>query len=121
VSRSTSANLIGFRASTGGSIINLYLSQTGKLALRNNVGSVTTTSATSMPSGGWHQVVLHVTVSGTSGSVDVSLDGAPVSDLSLTGQNLGTNPVTGLQVGDNTGGRTYDIDFDDISVSPTGP
>jgi chitodextrinase len=121
VSRSTSANLIGFRASTGGSIINLYLSQTGKLALRNNVGSVTTTSATSMPSGGWHQVVLHVTVSGTSGSVDVSLDGAPVSDLSLTGQNLGTNPITGLQVGDNTGGRTYDIDFDDISVSPTGP
>ena len=49
VSRSTSANLIGFRASTGGSIINLYLSQTGKLSLRNNAGGVTTTSATSMP------------------------------------------------------------------------
>jgi chitodextrinase len=121
VSRSTSANLIGFRGSNGGSIINLYLSQTGKLALRNNVGSVTTTSATGMPSGGWHQVVLHVIINGGSGSVDVSLDGTPVSDLSLTSQNLGTNPITSLQMGDNTGGRTYDIDFDDISVSQTSP
>jgi chitodextrinase len=121
VSRATSANLIGFRAGTGGSIINLYLSQTGKLALRNNVGSVTTTSATSMPAGSWHQVVLHVTVSGTSSSVDVSLDGTPVSDLALTGQNLGTNPMTSLQLGDNTGGRTYDVDFDDVSASQTSP
>ena len=121
VSRSTSANLIGFRASSGGSIINLYLSQTGKLALRNNVGSVTTTSATGMPSGSWHQVVLHVIINGSSGSADVSLDGTPVSDLSLTGQNLGTNPVTSLQMGDNTAGRTYDVDFDDISVSQTSP
>ncbi len=71
--------------------------------------------------GGWHQVVLHVTINGGSGSVDVSLDGTPVSDLSLTGQNLGTNPITSLQMGDNTGGRTYDIDFDDISVSQTSP
>jgi chitodextrinase len=121
VSRSTSASLIGFRGSNGGSIVSLYLSQTGKLALRNNVGSVTTTSATSMPAGGWHQVVLHVTIDGSSGSVDVSLDGTPVSDLSLTGQNLGSNPITSLQLGDNTGGRTYDIDFDDISVSQTSP
>jgi chitodextrinase len=117
VSRSTSANLIGFRGSNGGSIINLYLSQTGKLALRNNVGGVTTTSATSMPSGSWHQVVLHAVINGTSGSVDVSLDGTALTDLSLTGQNLGTNPITSLQLGDNTAGRTYDIDFDDISVT----
>jgi fibronectin type 3 domain-containing protein len=117
VSRSTSANLIGFRGSNGGSIINLYISQTGKLALRNNVGGVTTTSATAMPNGSWHQVLLHVTINGSSGSVDVALDGSPVSDLSLTGQNLGSNPITTLQLGDNTGGRTYDIDFDDVAVT----
>jgi chitodextrinase len=117
VSRSTSANLIGFRASNGGSIVNLYLSQTGKLALRNNVGGVTTTSVTSVPSGGWHQVILHALINGSSGEVDVALDGTPVSDLSLTGQNLGTNPITSLQLGDNTAGRTYDIDFDDIAVT----
>jgi hypothetical protein len=117
VSRSTSANLIGFRGSNGGSIINLYLSQTGKLALRNNVGGVTTTSVTGMPAGSWHQVVLHVIVNGSSGSADVSLDGTAVADLSLTGQNLGSNPITALQLGDNTAGRSYDIDFDDVTVT----
>jgi chitodextrinase len=121
VSRSTSANLIGYRSSSGASIINLYVSQTGKLSLRNNIGSVTTTSTTALASGGWHQVVLHVVVNGPSSSVDVSLDGTAVPDLSLTGQNMGTNLITSLQMGDTATGRTYDIDFDDVAVSPTSP
>jgi len=117
VSRSTSANLIGFRGSNGGSIINLYLSQTGKLALRNNVGGVTTTSTTGIATGSWHQVVLHTLINGSSGAVDVTLDGVAVPGLSLTTQDLGLNPITSLQLGDNTAGRTYDIDFDDVSVT----
>ena len=121
VSRSTSANLVGFRSSSGASIMNLYLSPTGKLALRNNIGGVTTTSTTGLATGGWHQVVLHVIVNGTASSVDVSLDGTPVSDLSLTGQSMGTNLITSLQLGDTTTGRTYDIDFDDVAVSQTSP
>jgi chitodextrinase len=121
VSRSTSANLIGFRGSNGGSIINLYLSQTGKLALRNNAGGVTTTSATAVATGGWHTVVLHVIVNGAASSVDVSLDGATVPDLALAGQNFGTNPITSLQLGETTTGRTYDIAFDDVTVTQTPP
>jgi chitodextrinase len=120
-SRSTSANLIGFRGSNGGSIINLYLSQTGKLALRNNAGGVTTTSATAIPTGGWHKVALHVIVNGAASSVDVSLDGATVPDLALAGQNFGTNPITSLQLGETATGRTYDIAFDDITVAQTPP
>ena len=112
-----SANLFGFRGSNGGSIINLYLSQTGKLALRNNVGGVTTTSSTAMPTGGWHSLVLHAIINGTSSSVDVSLDGTAVPGLTLTGQNLGTNPITSLQLGETATGRTYTIDFDDVAVS----
>jgi fibronectin type 3 domain-containing protein len=121
VSRSTSANLIGFRGSNGGSIINLYLSQTGKLALRNNAGGVTTTGATAMPTGGWHKVVLHVIVTGAASSVDVSLDGATVPGLALAGQNFGTNPITSLQLGETTTGRTYDVAFDDVTVTQTPP
>jgi len=116
-SRSTSAPLIGFRRSSGGSIVYLYLSQTGKLALRNNVGLVTTTSATSMPTGGWHSLTLHVLVHGTSSSIDVSLDGVPVSDLALTGQNLGTSPMATLELGNSASGGTYDLYLDDVAVS----
>ena len=112
-----SANLFGFRGSNGGSIINLYSSPTGKIALRNNVAEVTTTSTTPMPKGGWHLLVLHAIINGTSGSVDVSLDGTAVPGLTLTGQNLGTNPITALQLGDTSTGRTYSIDFDDVAVS----
>ena len=112
-----SANLFGFRGSNGGSIINLYSSPTGKIALRNNVAEVTTTSTTPVPKGGWHLLVLHAIVNGTSSSVDVSLDGTAVPGLTLTGQNLGTNPITALQLGDTSTGRTYTIDFDDLAVS----
>ncbi|HZT53485.1 MAG TPA: fibronectin type III domain-containing protein, partial [Gaiellaceae bacterium] len=115
-SRSTSVPLLGFRRSGGGSIVYLYVSQTGKLALRNNVGSVTTTSATPMPTGAWHSLTLHVVVDGAASSVDVSLDGTPVSDLALTGQNLGSSPMATLELGSQTGG-TYDVYLDDVAVS----
>jgi len=70
-----------------------------------------------MPKGGWHRLVLHAIINGTSGSVDVSLDGTAVPGLTLTGQNLGANPITALQLGDTSTGRTYTIDFDDVAVS----
>jgi hypothetical protein len=70
-----------------------------------------------MPAGGWHRLVLHAVINGTSGSVDVSLDGTAVTGLSLTGQNLGINPISSVQLGDTASGRTYTIDFDDIAVA----
>lgn len=81
---------------------------------------MTTTSATALPAGSWHKLVLHVTIGATTGSADVALDGTQVADLTLTGQNLGSNPINALQLGDNTGGRTYVVDFDDIAVTQTG-
>src|SRR4029450_1531279 len=81
--QSTSANLLGFRAGSGGAIVNLYLTSRGRGSLRNNVGFVTTTSTTTLAPGSWHRLVLHATIAGTSSSVDVTLDGAPVPGLSL--------------------------------------
>jgi hypothetical protein len=115
--QSTSANLLGFRAGGGGSIVNLYLTSSGRVSLRNNVGFVTTTSTTTLAPGSWHRLVLHATIAGTSSSVDVTLDGAPVPGLSLTGQNLGTAPIGRLQLGETSTGRSYDIAFDDVAVA----
>jgi hypothetical protein len=119
VSRSTPTDLFGFRAAT--SIADIYLSPTGKLAVRNNVGGVSTVSTTVMPTGGWHLLTLHALVNGSNSNVDVSLDGAQVPGLVLTGQNLGTSPITTLQLGDSTSGRSYDIAFDDVGVAKGGP
>jgi chitodextrinase len=116
-SRSTSANLFGFRTSTGASIVNLYVDTSGRISLRNNVGSVTTYSATQLPLGSWHRLTLHALVSGTASSVDVTLDGVSVPGLSLTGQDFGTNLISRLQLGETAAGRTYDIVLDDVAVS----
>ena len=118
-SRSTSANLFGFRAGTGGSIVNVYLDTNGRISLRNNVGSVTTYGTTTVAAGGWHRIVLHAVINGTNSSLDVSADGTPVPNLTLTGQDLGATPIAKLQVGETSSGRTYDIVLDDIAVSQT--
>jgi hypothetical protein len=119
VSHSTSGTFFSFRTSSGSSIVYVYINSAGKLALRNDVGSVTTYSTTTMPAGGWHLVTLHAVVNGANSSLDVSLDGTQVPDLSLTGQNLGTSPIAMLQLGDNNTGRSYDIGLDDVEVSQT--
>jgi chitodextrinase len=120
VSHSTSGAFFSFRTSSGSSIVYVYINSAGKLSLRNDVGGVTTYSTTTMPTGGWHLVTLHALVNGASSSLDVSLDGTQVPDLTLTGQNLGTNPIAMLQLGDNNTGRTYDIALDDVSVNQAG-
>jgi chitodextrinase len=116
-SRSTSANLFGFRTSSGASIVNVYLDTNGRVSLRNNAGGVTTYGTTTIAPGGWHRVVLHAFVNSTSSSMDVFVDGAAVPGLTLTGQNLGTSPIAKLQLGETSTGRTYDIALDDVTVS----
>jgi hypothetical protein len=120
-SHSTSVNFFGFRSSTGALIVSVYVNPSGQLSLRNNIGMVTTYSTTVMPTGSWHRIVLHAVVNGTSSSLDVSYDGVAVPGLTLTGQNLGTNPIVSAQLGENTTGRTYDVAIDDIQVSTSLP
>ncbi|MDA8262748.1 MAG: fibronectin type III domain-containing protein [Actinomycetota bacterium] len=117
VSASTSANLFGLRSSTGASMVNIYLSPTGKLAVRNNVGGVTATSATQVTAGAWHLVTLDVSMTLSGGAITAYLDGAPVAGLALTSQDLGSSPITTLQLGDTSSGRTFDIYFDDVAVA----
>jgi chitodextrinase len=116
-SRSTSANLFGYRSTSGASIVNLYLDTTGRVALRNNIGGVTTYSNLTVSAGAWHRFVLHVIMNGTASSVDVTLDGVTVPGLTLTGQDFGTNLISKLQLGETATGRTYDIAFDDVAVA----
>ena len=114
---SSSANLFGFRTSTGASVDNVYLDTTGRLSIRNNIGGVTTYSTTVPSNGAWHLISLHTVIGASTGAIDVSLDGAAVPSLSLTNQNLGSAAIAKLQVGETTTGRTYDIAIDSVQVS----
>jgi Concanavalin A-like lectin/glucanases superfamily len=103
------------RTSSGASILGLYRSSSGTLSLRNDAGAVTHTSTTSVSVGQWHTLELHAVIAGASGRTEVWLDGQLVSALSTT-QNLGTAPIARVQIGDNSGGRAYDVAIDDVRV-----
>jgi fibronectin type 3 domain-containing protein len=113
VSQSTAAVLYRLRTGTGTPLLKLYLTSTGKLAYRNDVSGVTVTSTTGVPAGAWHTLDLHALVNGSTGHVDVSLDGVPVAALSNT-ESLGTTPIGRIQLGDDATAKTYDLFFDDV-------
>jgi chitodextrinase len=66
----------------------------------------------------WHTLETHALINGAAGQVEVWVDGAPVSQLTKT-DDLGTDPIAKLQVGDNAAGtstspKTYDVAYDDV-------
>jgi len=115
------AYLLKLRTGAGGSIIGLYRTPTGTIGLRNDVAAITTSSSTVASTGAWHTIQLHVTIAGSGSHTDVTLDGVPIGALS-TIQDLGTVPVGRVQLGDSTGGRTYDVALDDVAITaPVNP
>jgi fibronectin type 3 domain-containing protein len=118
VSQTTNVNLIRFKTAANAAIATVFVSlgtPPGKLAYRNDVTGVTTTSGTAVPAGGWHELELHANVSG--GLLDVVLDGASV--ITASGVNLGSNPIGRLELGETTSGRTFNVVFDNVVADPT--
>ena len=107
-------NLLRFRSGTtgtGGAILGVFVSSTGKLGITNDAGVGSTTSTTSVTSG-WHSLQAHVNVA--TGQVEIWLDGASISLLNQT-LNLGSSPVGRLQLGESNANRTYDVAFDEVA------
>jgi len=93
----------------------VYVSSTGKLGMRNDVTSSSTTSSTVVSSGTWHTVELYGDPS--SGQVSVWLDRTQVG--ALTGQqSLGSGPIGYLQLGDTSSSDAFDVVFDDVRADP---
>ena len=67
----------------------VYISSTGKLAVRNDAASITTTSTTNVATGVWHDLQTRVQVNGPASQYEVWLDGVHIDALSKT-ETLGT-------------------------------
>jgi hypothetical protein len=112
-----------FRTATGApsgsaaSILGVYVSNTGKLGIRDDASTpgASYTSTTSVSYGSLHTLQAHVNV--TTGQVEVWLDDNLVSFSTLpTPVDLGPDSVGIVQLGENSGGRTYDVRYDDVAV-----
>jgi fibronectin type 3 domain-containing protein len=117
LSQSQNVNLMRFRNGLAAhtALATLFVSTTGKLGLRDDISGVATTSTTTVSSGAWHTAQVHVTVNGTSSSTEVWLDGNPVAGLTMSGIDLGLNPVGRVELGDTTTGRTFDVALDEVA------
>jgi parallel beta-helix repeat protein len=114
----TTLYLSRVRTAGSGSILGMYISSTGKLGYRNDVAAMSHTSAIAPTLGVWHTLETHVVVNGASGLVETWLDGTRVDALCLT-ENLGTNGVGMVQIGESSTGRTFDVVFDDVEANTT--
>jgi chitodextrinase len=109
----SSAALLKLRTATGTSLLRLFVTGAGRLAVRNDVTGVTATSTTTLAAGRWYAARVLVSVNGTASTVEVSLDGVRVAALSTT-QSLGTTPIGRVQIGDDATGKSYDIAYDEV-------
>jgi hypothetical protein len=118
--RSTAVNLMRVLTPAGASLVRVFLKASGALAYRNEVAGLTRTSAQTVAVGsGWHSLAVHAEV-GSSGSVQVALDGVPVPGLSST-EALGSTDAGRVELGNRPTGRTYTLYFDDVTVVDAGP
>jgi hypothetical protein len=115
-SASSQVNLLRFRTAADGSLGYVFVTATGQVGVRNDVGATTTMSST-VAGAGWHAIELHMTVNGSGSSIEVWLDGVRLNDIALSGVNLGTTPIGRLQIGEVQSGRTYDVVFDDAAFA----
>jgi hypothetical protein len=105
-----------FRTGSNGAIMGVFISSTGKLAYRNDIAGVTTTSTTVVTQGTWHELQVRVLINGAAGETEVWLDGTRVEALSKI-QNLGSTFIGRIQLGESSSGRTYDVALDQIALS----
>ena len=114
-SPSKTTTILKLRTATGGSLLGILVTSRGRLSYRNDVAGRTVNSTTTMSAGAWHELVVHLTTTGTSSVIAVWLDGSPVAGLTGT-DNFGTSPIGRVQIGENQTSRPIDASFDDLTV-----
>jgi chitodextrinase len=114
LSRTGAVDLMRFRNNSGGSKLSLLVDSTGKLAARNAAGT-STKSAVTINTGQWYTVQVHGKI-GSPSTTEVWLDGTLLPELGATG-DLGTTNFGQFLLGQTGTTGTYDVVFDDVTVS----
>jgi parallel beta-helix repeat protein len=112
-SQSTSANLLRLRTEANDAILTVFVTNTDRIAYRNEVANTTTISTVSAARGAWHALQAHVSIDGAASQTEVWLDGTMIAALSQT-QSLGTDPIGRLELGDNSSNHSYDVALDEV-------
>jgi chitodextrinase len=114
LSRTGAVDLMRFRNGSGGSKLSLLVNSSGKLAARNAAGTSTASTAT-INTNQWYTVEIHGKI-GSPSTTEVWLDGTLLPELGATG-DLGTTNFGQFLLGQTGTTGTYDVAFDNVTVS----
>jgi len=126
-SQSTTATLFGLRTQATSTtaayqVAQVYVNSAGMIKVLNNVSKASYLGNVPINPGACH--LLTFAVNETAGTLQVWLDGNAVLfstpsgwTATLSGQNLGSVPISNVQLGDDATGRVYAWSADDIVVS----
>ncbi len=109
-------NLMKLRTTTDGPILSLSINNLGRLSYRNDVAGTSVNSTVIVAQGTWQSLEVHLKIAGNASQIEVWYNGVLVNAMSKT-DPFGTTPIGRIQLGENTPGLTYDIVFDDLTVS----
>jgi hypothetical protein len=126
-SQSTQADLFrlrtfGAKAGQSFGVLTLFVTPAGRLGYRIEPTGATVVSQTTVATGVWHTLLLHVHLGDlpSAGAVDTTLDGSPVPEL--TGPAAVQSPAIGrVQIGSSVPAQTFDASFDDVVASTVQP
>jgi chitodextrinase len=116
LSRTGAVDLMRFRNGSGGSKLSLLVNSSGKLSTRNAAGTTTIGNAV-INTNQWYTVEIHGKI-GSPSTTEVWLDGTLQPELGATG-DLGTTNFGQFLLGQTGTTGTYDVVFDDVTVSKT--
>jgi fibronectin type 3 domain-containing protein len=110
------ADLLGLQTASGAKLIYLSYDKKKVLGYTNGITNTSAVSTTTLSTGTWYDLKVHLVINGASSQVEVWLNGTKVTALSKT-ENLGTAPVAKVILGEDNKGRTFDHAYDEVLVS----
>jgi hypothetical protein len=104
---------LALRNSGGTTIVTVFRTKDGFLAVRYGPTSTVLKSTIPLQTAHWYELQLHAVVNGAASNTEVFLDGVKIEALSQP-LNLGSDPVTQLVLGDPSppAGFTWDVVYD---------
>ena len=120
VSHASSASIPLFRMrSSTAPLVTLNLEGNNLLSVRNNPAMADRITTVSLPTGSFVELQLHLRIGGTSGLVELWVNGAPVGGLGDP-WNFGTAQIAEIVLGrQSTASATNDVVYDDVEVANT--
>jgi hypothetical protein len=102
-----------FRTDTDKNLVTVSVLGNRKLQVKSNTTGATLTSSQTLGTG-WHDLQVHGLIDGSSGRIELWLDGTKLIDLTPT--SLGSTPFRRIEIGNRTTGKTYDAAYDDVTI-----